>query len=370
MRLLTRALLVVALLAGPVAAATEAVVKVSRINLRAAPDAGSHVLAVLDKGTRVTVLVRENGWIKVHYLDRIGYLRDRTRYIRVEADTTTQADALTRIKDTGRQIIRSDADVRGLIAQGKDYAGVIYPLRNVSLSMGVGGVVSSLAVKVGDAVHHGQLLLQLDDAAEVIETQRRKVIYDNSAALQNLAEQVSRTKSLMDDVRLLYEENGSVSREEVLRAELEFFTLKGRQDQLQVDKARERLEYLAAKQDCELRRLYAPISGFITLLEIDAGEWVRPGQVLMQVVDTSEGILRLAVPESVARLLKTGSRVPIRFEAYPEHSRAAGQVTFVSAAADPASSRVQVEITFDNRKLGIRPGGKGYVLLPSMRSRQ
>lgn len=395
-------LLATLLPAGPTVAASEAVVQVTRINLRFAPDRTSRVLAVLEKDTRVAVLAREDGWVKVRYEGGVGYLRDRERYVRVEevapprmekaqprAEDTVRrivrreadagksigqehkdAKAQPRVEERGRRIACSEAVVRKMIDDGRKCAGVVYPLCDISLSMGVGGVVSSLKIELGDAVERGQLLLQLDDAAEKIEAQRRRVIWDNRAELQSLEKRLGRMRTLLDDVRSLFKESGSVSRDEVFQTELEFFTLQGRHEKLEADKERERFEYLAADQDLEMRRLHAPISGFITHLEVDVGEWVSPGKVVARLVDTSSGILRLAVPEPVARHLRSGAVVPIRFEEYPGVTRCLGEVTFVSAAADPASGLIQVEITFDNRGLGIRPGGKAYAFLPSPRSRE
>ncbi|BBO82881.1 hypothetical protein DSCO28_34470 [Desulfosarcina ovata subsp. sediminis] len=355
-----------------VTAATEAVVQVPKINLRSSPNTDSRVLAVLEKGTQTVVLDRKSGWLKVRYGDRIGYLRDRENYVRMmDSDSPEMTDITqagkTQDDDIGRQVARSKPKMPDFPGPKREFAGVIYPMHDIALSMGVSGLVASVAIHLGDEVRQGQLLLQLDDAAQKIEAERRLVIFNNRAELNSLEKRIRRTRSLMEDVRQLYETSGSVSLDEVTRAELEFFTLQGRYDELSADKARERLEHQAAQKDQEMRRLYAPISGFITHLGVDKGEWVNPGKVLAQLVDTSSGILRLAVPESVAQPLRPGYTFPIWFEAYPETTRTSGEITFVSAAADPASGLVQVEITFDNRKLGIRPGGKGYALLPSVR---
>lgn len=246
-------------------------------------------------------------------------------------------------------------------ADDREYAGVIYPLQDISLSMGAGGVASSVDAKLGDYVVRGDLLVRLDDAAEEIEAQRRQVIWDNRAEIDSLSQRLTRMSELVDDLRSLFEETGAVSRDELYRAELELFSLQGRHDQLLADKERERLEFFAAQKERDLRRLNAPVSGYITQLIIDVGEWVKPGEAIAQLVDVSSGLMRLAIPESLAQRIKIDSVSRLRFDGYPDIHDARGQVSFISAVADPASGLVQVEVRFDNSLLKVRPGIKAYV---------
>jgi RND family efflux transporter MFP subunit len=254
------------------------------------------------------------------------------------------------------------------VPERREYPGVLYPLHDIPLSLGVSGPVASVVVKLGDKVKKGQLLLKVDDTAEEIEARRRLAVLNNRAELQSLSERIARSKVLRDDIRQLYEQSGSVSRDEVFRIELEYFSLTGRYEQLEADKIRESLEYKAAEHQRNMRRLMAPSSGTVIELDVEEGEWVTPGRVLLRLVDISSGILRLAIPEAVAQQLKKGDFVPLRFEAYPELPSIEGEVTFVSVVADPASGRVHVQITFDNRSIGIRPGSKGFAVLPNIKS--
>nr|WP_320191819.1 HlyD family efflux transporter periplasmic adaptor subunit [uncultured Desulfobacter sp.] len=354
------------------------IIQITQINLRETLDGTGRILAVLEKGMKVDIIERRDGWLQIKYKDLTGYLKDSKKYIKVIDDAAVSDGPLTSMTQSSQELntptppaaASSEQSMSMMAAGGKEFVGVIYPMHDISLSMGVDGLVSSVKVKLGDTVDSRQQLLQLDDEAQRIETHRRKVIYQNRAELDSIKKRIARIKKFMDDSRLLFEENGSVSEEEVIRAELEYYTLKGRYDQLQGEKSREKLEYTAAKQQADMRSLYAPIKGVITMLDIDKGEWVRAGQNLIELVDTSSGILRLAIPESTAVLLKKGMRVPMRFEAHPDTGQASGRITFVSAVADPASGLVKVEITFNNNALGIRPGGKGYARLPNVRLAQ
>jgi multidrug efflux pump subunit AcrA (membrane-fusion protein) len=91
------------------------------------------------------------------------------------------------------------------------------------------------------------------------------------------------------------------------------------------------------------------------------GEWVKAGDPLLHLVDTSIAILRLAVPHSLANALKTGTQQLIRLESGSSVTEVTGQVKFVSPVADPASGLVQVEVSFSNPARRIKTGIKGTI---------
>lgn len=59
----------------------EVVVQVDRLNLRSQPGTAGAPLRQLDKGSRLTILESGPEWLKVRYLDTIGYVRNRDRYL-------------------------------------------------------------------------------------------------------------------------------------------------------------------------------------------------------------------------------------------------------------------------------------------------
>ena len=242
-----------------------------------------------------------------------------------------------------------------------EYAGVVYPQRDISLSLGVGGVVATIEVHEGEYVKADRKLLALDDGVQVIEAQRRRVVWKNWAELKSLEQRIRRTDEMVTDMKALFEETGAVSRDELYRLELDNFALHGRYDQLKNDKDREHLEFQAAEEEIKLRHLTAPIAGYITSSLFEVGEWVKPGEVVMRLVDASVCRLHLVLPNTLAATLTEGDVLPIRFEGMSNDATIDGRVTFVSVIADPASGLVEVKMTFDNPDYKIRPGVKGFI---------
>jgi RND family efflux transporter MFP subunit len=246
---------------------------------------------------------------------------------------------------------------------GLEFTGVIYPLRDLSLSMGVGGVVSRVAVELGQSVSKGDLLIQLDDRQQAIEAMRRKVIFEDQSEINSMRRRQEILALLYEDARALYEEVGSISREELYGLELEYIAARGRLEQLEVHKERERLEYLAAVEDQNIRKLKAPINGVVTWFEVDEGEWVEPEEKLMRIVDAITLVLRINVPEFITRGLNAGAAMPVRGGDGNGSFSLPGKISFVSPAADPSSGLVEIRVDFSNKDNVVRPGTRGSIII-------
>jgi multidrug efflux pump subunit AcrA (membrane-fusion protein) len=105
------------------------------------------------------------------------------------------------------------------------------------------------------------------------------------------------------------------------------------------------------------------VNGVVTKLTPQVGEWAKPGDPVISLVDASTAILRLAVPHSEASALKVGASQVIKTEPGGTLQQVTGRISFVSPVADPASGLVQVEVTFSNLKYAVKPGIKGMIEL-------
>ena len=98
-----------------------------RLNLRAAPDGSAEVLCELPNGTSLRVLDRENGWTKVGYDEKIGYLMDD--YLRfwegspddVESTETPRESAATQL-----ELEEGEAILAVVVCAGEDDRASVY----------------------------------------------------------------------------------------------------------------------------------------------------------------------------------------------------------------------------------------------------
>jgi RND family efflux transporter MFP subunit len=246
-------------------------------------------------------------------------------------------------------------------AKAKSFSGLIYPLHDITMSAGVSGLVMKRAVLPGQAVKAGQVLLQLDDRLQSIESNRRRIIFEDQSELQATRDRLRILDTLLHDASAVFKSTGSISKEELLRLEAEQLASRGRLAQLMEQKKREQLDYATAEGDRLQRHITAPISGVVTKVIPQVGEWAKAGDPMLLLVDTSVAILRLAIPHHPANALKVGAPQRIRLESGSSVAEVTGQIKFVSPVADPASGLVQVEISFNNPGRRIKTGIKGTI---------
>lgn len=243
-------------------------------------------------------------------------------------------------------------------AQAADHVGIVHARHKLSLSLPVAGVVAKVAVEPGQKVGAGQALVLLDERAQALEEQRRRTQYEDQSELRATEERLKVVQPLAEDARKLAASRGAISREDAARNELDFIATRGRLAQLQTQKGREKLELQLAETDRQQRRLVAPVAGVVTKVGIDVGEWAKPGDTLVELVDASVLHLRVNMPAAAARKLKDNQALPVVIEGGETVN---GNVSFISPVTDAASGLVEVRVRFANTGGRIAAGSKGIV---------
>ncbi len=245
-------------------------------------------------------------------------------------------------------------------AQAADYVGIVHARHKLSLSLPVAGVVARVAVEPGQKVAAQQALILLDERGQQLEEQRRRTLLDDASEVRATEERLKVVQPLAEDARKLASSRGAISREDAARNELDLIATRGRLAQLQTQKERERVELQLAEVDRQQRRLLAPVAGVITKVGIDVGEWARPGDALVELVDASVLHLRVNVPAVAARKLKEGQALPVAIEGGETVN---GSISYLSPVTDAASGLVELRVRFANPGGRIAAGSKGIVKL-------
>jgi RND family efflux transporter MFP subunit len=246
----------------------------------------------------------------------------------------------------------------GTRAQGAEFIGIVYPVRDLALSVHVAAVVEQAPVAVGQRVAAGQLILRQDSRLQEAERERRRVILQDRGELDSTEQRRRLIEGLVRDATALYERAGTVSRDEVTKLRLELESATGRVEQLRQAKRREQVELDLAERELALRELRAPVAGVVTMVKVQGGEWAAPGEAIVRLVDETVCELRVNVSPAAARRLATGATVAVRVEDPAVAAAVSGRVTFVSPVVDAASSLVEVRVQFPNADRRIRPGVK------------
>jgi RND family efflux transporter MFP subunit len=255
-----------------------------------------------------------------------------------------------------------------VLSSAQTFVGVIYPTRDLTLSVSVSGVVSRVPVKIGQRVRAGQPLLELESDLQAIELRRRRTILEDLSEKTSIEERHRILERLFKDATKLYEQTGSISREELMKLQIELVSVAGRRDQLLLEKKREQHEVDLALQEKQMRVLVAPVSGVVTSIKVDTGEWATPGQPIVRLVDESTVELRTNLSQAAARLLNRGDAIEVVLDDPAQPTPLQGKVGFLSPVADAASGLVELRITLPNGERRIRPGVKGRIQLTAASS--
>ena len=240
--------------------------------------------------------------------------------------------------------------------------GVTQALREVRLSMTAAGRIEGLFVREGDRVRKGDLLIHLDRASEELEVQRRRLMLEDVARLEELR---LREQTLTQQVGLARElfQSGGLSRKQLEDEELAMRSVMAERQMLEAAKRREQVELGLSQEAYERRHLRAPFNGVVTKVGYRVGESVAPHEPVVVLVDVSRVRFMSAVAPAAAARLKNGQIVSIQLGLGAMTTERRARVVFVAPTADPSSGLIEVIAEFDNANGSVRPGVTGHLIL-------
>jgi HlyD family secretion protein len=204
--------------------------------------------------------------------------------------------------------------------------GKIQARRKVDLSALVMGQIVNLAVKEGDKVSRGQLLLQIDRAQLAAQTAGREsalgAMRSDLAAARSTAEQARRDFQRAKqnwDAKILSEAEYQRARSVLETAEA---NLSAAQQRLQETGA----NLTASRDSLSKTTVTAPLAGMVTFLPVKEGEVTvigtmnNPGTQLLTISDMSEVEAVMMVDETSVPEVKVGQKASLSVDAYPNRT--------------------------------------------------
>ena len=186
--------------------------------------------------------------------------------------------------------------------------GELEAVEQVSVPAEIGGRIVDLPIESGQRVERGQVLVRLNDAPERGQQVR-------------LQGQVDNTRVRLDRLKQLIHSN-AVSREALDDAQAEYTTARGA------------LQELMAQ--IEQRTIRAPFAGTLGIRKVHVGQYVNPGDTLINLIGNKGLFVNFSVPEQALAHFKTGSPLQIELDALPGQA-----VTAVVSSVDPFLDRTR-----------------------------
>ena len=252
--------------------------------------------------------------------------------------------------------------------------GKIQAQRKVDMSALVMGQIVNLAVKEGDHVKKGQLLLQIDRAQLAAQAQGRE------ASLAAMRHDLDAAKATAAQAKFDYERAKQNFKGHIL-AEADYQKAKSTLETSQANLAatEERMnstmaDLAASRDSLSKTTVTAPIEGIVTALPIKEGEVTvigtmnNAGTQLMTVSDMGSVEAVMMVDETSVPQVKVGQKATLSIDAYP-NKKFEGTVTEVGSSPVPKNDpdllalvanseaiNFKVKIKLDNPPDTIRPG--------------
>ena len=218
--------------------------------------------------------------------------------------------------------------------------GSLQPLRQSTVAAQVGGNVIQLAVKAGDAVRAGQLLVRIDDRDSQAGLARSNAgVAQADAELNNARLQAERTRELRNQ--------GFVSQAALDVAATQFKAAQAGLQQAQ-----------AGRTQAALARgfttLTAPFDAIVLATHVDAGDLATPGRPLLTLY--APGQMRAVVQVPASRAAQVGAAQTVEVQ-LPDGRWVTPSKRTDLPAADPVSQTVEWRLDLSPAlSAGLLPG--------------
>jgi len=214
------------------------------------------------------------------------------------------------------------------ISANNGFIGLIYYDRVSRVSSEVAGLVKSVTVREGDRIKAGAPMVVVDtevldrDIAlaqtrlEQIELRLRHT-EKNHKRLEELFAQSGISARDYDEARFLYDD--ALKEKQVAADELEKLLIKKRKSVIA-----------------------APFAGVVLAKEVDTGDWVQPGKMLVRVGSSKDLFVRVPVAETLMQYIKVGAKVPVEINA--DKKAIQGTIDDIDPTADPATKNIFLKV--------------------------
>jgi HlyD family secretion protein len=272
-------------------------------------------------------------------------------------------------------------------------AGKIDAKDQAAVTTKISAKVAQIFVDVGSQVKQGEpvIILETNEIQAQVKQTEAGVLTAQANLNNTLAgsrpEQIAQAQAALDGAQKSYDNSknsfnrtqdlyniGGVSRQQFENAQTQLATAeaqyKSAQEQLvllkqgatketvmilekQVQQARAALE--VAKTQLDNGTIVAPLSGTVTVKNINVGELASPGVTLVSIVNDEDLYVNAYLPASMVGQVKQGQQVIIKVSEMP-YKNFDGEITVMNSVINSLSKNILVKVSFKIPDSGLKPG--------------
>ena len=219
-------------------------------------------------------------------------------------------------------------------------ASVIAP-RSARVSTSASGLVEALGVALGDRVGRGDMVARLDR-----ELVRHAVDRADAAVAEAEADLADARRRVRVGERLA--ERGNLPSNELEARQAQAAMAQAALARLQAEAARER-------ENLRRRTITAPFDGVVARKVAEVGEWLSPGDTVVDLVAIDDLRVDIPVPQTYYPRLEGETAITLRFDALPGQTFAARRVARVPVS-DPTARTFTLRVAPERADLPLTPG--------------
>ncbi|WP_295037001.1 efflux RND transporter periplasmic adaptor subunit [Salinicola sp.] len=251
------------------------------------------------------------------------------------------------------------------VSLSKEYPAQIRSNREVTVMGRVEGILEARHYREGSMVEKGDKLFTIEQAPY------EATVAQNQADVQSAQAEVYRAQRDAERYQRLYNQN-SVSQQQRDQAQADLRTA-------QAAEAQAKAALDSAKIDLSYTEVNAPVSGMISLSQINVGNLVQPPQELATITPLNPIEVRFSLPADDAFSLRQQRQqgdaeradvavltAPGTESASREALQLQGKLDFLGSRVDESTSTVQAEAVFQNDDQLFLPGQFVRVKLPNV----
>ncbi|MCG7958084.1 MAG: efflux RND transporter periplasmic adaptor subunit [Candidatus Thiodiazotropha taylori] len=252
------------------------------------------------------------------------------------------------------------------------YTGLLRPRQTASLRFEVSGELLQRHVEPGQQVEAESLLMQLEDAdyqdalteaaSQLSETQatlqRDQKLLDLARENRRLAEREYERLEKLGKGSLASVSTLESSRQQLINLQAEearlAFSLQSNRSRIE----RQRAAHSRAQRNLDRTRLLAPFNGRVNRVMAEAGDYVSANTLVLELIDSRNLELRVAVNGDVVAALELGQQLAVEVD----EQQVSGKLIALQYDPDSQTHTHPLRIQVENR--GLIPGQLGQVKLP------
>ncbi len=220
------------------------------------------------------------------------------------------------------------------------------PQNDATIALTMGGIVRRIELLPGQYIQKGSIIATLENP-EFIDLQQNYL--ENSAQMVYLKEEYNRQKTLS--------EQKAASLKKFQECEAEYKTM---QTKLAADEARLSLLGMNGKQletdgIKSLLEVKAPISGYVSEININRGKYVQAGNHICKIIDKSSPLLCLTTYEKDLAEIKNGDQIKFRVNGMSNETFEAVIIS-IDQQVDEVNRSIKVYARILQSHLQFRPG--------------